>query len=468
MKFSIILGVFCIILTIAAVPGLSKGDELPDPIPEAINKRIVSVKLETVAMGLRAPHWGTFAPGDFSRLFVVDQDGILWSIDLATGEKTVFLDISAQLVDLNASYDERGFLGIAFHPAYGSNGLLYTYTSEPAVTSPDFPVPLGALADHQSVVTEWRVPNPGDPSALVDPASGRVLLRIDQPQNNHNAGGINFGPDDMLYITIGDGGEADDQGDGHSEEGNGQDPSNVLGTILRIDPLGSSSNNGEYGIPDDNPFLPAGEPPFGGQNGCTDGFCDEIFAFGFRNPFRFSFDSSTGALLAADVGQNDVEEVDIVVAGGNYGWGVKEGSFCFDPNGDGPGFVTDDPECGPPNLIDPVAEYDHDEGIAIIGGFVYRGSTILPLRGRYVFGDYSQRFFRAQGRLFFLKEKNLGQDNETDKSEILELRLIGQRGLGLFLLGFGQDASGELYVLGNSTGGPSDNTGVVLKIVPAR
>jgi glucose/arabinose dehydrogenase len=272
----------------------------------------------------------------------------------------------------------------------------------------------------------------------------------------------------MLYISLGDGGEADDQGDGHSDQGNGQDPSNVLGTILRIDPLGSNSANGQYDVPDSNPFFPAGDPPFGGQGGCTDGVCDEIFAYGFRNSFRISFDLSTGHLLAGEVGQNDIEEVDIVVAGGNYGWRIKEGSFCFDTNGDGPGFVTDDPECGPADLIDPVAEYDHDEGSAIIGGFVYRGSTMTLLRGRYIFGDYSESFFRPQGRLLFLKEKNLGQSNETKKSEIREVRLAGQRGFGLFLLGLGQDASGELYVLGNTTGGPSGATGVVLKIVPSR
>ncbi len=450
-----------------AAPELALADELQDPIPEPIQKGLIRVTLDTVATGLTAPNWGTFAPGDFNRLFVTDQDGILWSIDLFTGDKTVFLDARDRLVELGG-YDERGLLGVAFHPAYGSNGLLYTYTSEPQVNPPDFPVPLGAPADHQSVVTEWRVPDPGNPASVVDPATARVLLRIGQPQSNHNGGAINFGPADMLHISVGDGGEADDQGDGHSPQGNGQDSTNVLGTILRIDPNGSNSANGQYGVPADNPFFPGGEQPYGGQDGCTDGVCDEIFAYGFRNPFRFSFDSSTGDFYAADVGQNDVEEVDMVVAGGNYGWRIKEGSFCFDPNGDGPGFVTDDPECGPVYLIDPVAEYDHDEGSAIIGGFIYRGSTIPLLRGRYVFGDYSESFFRAQGRLFFLKEKNLGQDNQTNRSEIRELRLSGQRALGLFLLGLGQDASGELYVLGNTTGGPSGDTGLVLKVAPAQ
>ncbi len=195
--------------------------------------------------------------------------------------------------------------------------------------------------------------------------------------------------------------------------------------------------------------------------------CDEIYAWGFRNPFRFSFDRATGDLYAADVGQNDIEEVNVVVAGGNYGWRIKEGSFCFDPNGDNRGFVTDE-DCGPPDLIDPVAEYDHDEGIAVVGGFVYRGSSIHYLRGRYVLGDYSRAFGNNDGRLFFLKKKNIVRKDWIKSSKIAELRLKGQDGLGLSLLGFGQDAHGELYVLGNTTGVPSGNTGVVQKITQGK
>ena len=200
------------------------------------------------------------------------------------------------------------------------------------------------------MVTEWLVPQPGDPAAVIDPTSGRAVLSIAQPQANHNGGALTFGPDDRLYISLGDGGAGDDQGPGHSPQGNGQDPGNPLGAILRIDPDGADSANGQYGVPPENPFFPGGPGPFGGPNGCLDGLCDEIFAFGFRNPFRFSFDAATGDLYAADVGQHFVEEVDLVRRGGNYGWPVKEGSFCFDPNGTGAGFVTDnpDPACGPP------------------------------------------------------------------------------------------------------------------------
>jgi glucose/arabinose dehydrogenase len=433
------------VLPVAAQP-------LDDPIPRPI-PRGMTIRLEPVATGLTAPNWGINAPGDTDRLFVVDQDGILWAIDLASGAKSVFLDVSARLVPLGAfgpgTFDERGFLGLAFHPNYESNGLLYTYTSEPVSGPADFStMPAGTPANHQSVVAEWRVPNPTRTSSVVDPTSRRELVRIDEPQFNHNAGALNFGPDGFLYISLGDGGAADDQGVGHSPQGNGQDLSNVLGDILRIDPAGSNSANGNYGIPNDNPFVG------------TAGVVPEIWASGFRNPFRFSFDSETGELVVGDVGQNDIEEVDVVTKGGNFGWRVKEGSFLFDPNGDDPGFVTERSPGEPEGLIDPIAEYDHDEGIAVVGGFVYRGDAIPQLRGSYVFGDFA-RSFTEFGRLFFLQSLR-----QTGASQIREFRLAGQDSLDLKLDGFGQDAAGELYVLGNTTGTPFGDTGVVLRIAP--
>jgi glucose/arabinose dehydrogenase len=429
---------------------MSAQAQLDDPIPATIRKAGAPIRLAVVATGLTAPNWGTAAPGQPGRLFVTDQVGILWAIDLASGNKSVFLDVSARLVELGVagpgSFDERGLLGVAFHPDYETNGLLYTYTSEPESEPADFStMPPGTPANHQSLIIEWHVPEPGDPASVVDPGSARILLRIDEPQFNHNAGCLNFGPDEMLYISLGDGGAADDQGTGHSPQGNGQDTSNVLGKILRIDPQGNNSANGNYGIPADNPFV--------GQAG----FVAEIFAYGFRNPFRFSFDAQpggTGQLLVGDVGQNDIEEVDVVVAGGNFGWRVKEGTFLFDPNGADPGFVTANSPNQPPELIDPIAQYDHDEGLAIIGGFVYRGSAIPSLRGRYVFGEFA-RTFSNDGRLFFLQG-----------STVREFRLVGQDALGMSLLGMGQDANGELYALVNGTGTPFGDSGMVLKIAP--
>jgi plastocyanin len=453
----------------AATPPPPSG-RLTDPIPQSIQPGGVTVTLAPVATGLTAPNWGTFAPGDTTRLFVVDQVGTLWVIDLATGQRSVFGDLSGLLVPLGiagpGTFDERGFLGLAFHPDYGSNGLLYTFTTEPADGAADFStLPSGTAANSQSVIREWEVPDPSDPASVIDPDSSRVLLRINKPQFNHNGGTLSFGNDGLLYISTGDGGAADDQGVGHSAQGNGQDRGNVLGKILRIDPAQRTAANGQYGIPRRNPFAPQGAGATGGQNGCADGRCDEIYAYGLRNPFRFSFDSAGGGLYAADIGQNDIEEIDVIRAGGNYGWRIREGSFCFDPNGEGDGFVTGARPCGPRRLIDPVAQYDHDEGRAIVGGFVYRGSAIPPLQGRYVFGDYA-RTLNNGGRLLYLARKNIIRGNTIRKSKPLELRLAGQIGLGLFLLGFGQDASGELYVLGNATGVPSGSTGVVLKIAP--
>ncbi len=428
---------------------------ITNPIPAPIPTGSIAIRLETVATGLTAPGWGTSAPGDSQRLFVTDQSGILWAIDLATGAKTVFLDVTSRLIPLGVfgpgTFDERGFLGLAFHPGYATNGLLYTFTSEPVNGPADFStMPPSTTALNQTVIAEWHVPNPGNPLSVVDVGSRRELLRIDKPQFNHNGGTLAFGPDGLLYISLGDGGGADDQDGqpfiggptvGHGPNGNGQNTGAALGKILRIDPQGSNSANGKYGDPGSNPFV--------GQPGL-----DEIYAYGLRNPYRFSFDSATGQMYIADVGQNSLEEIDLGALGANYGWRHKEGSFFFDPNGTGAGFVTNVDPGVPPGLIDPIAEYDHDEGVAIVGGFVYRGSAVPSLYGHYVFGDFA-RTFNADGRLFYLQG-----------NQILEFQLRDRPALSLALLGFGQDAAGEIYVMANSTGVPFGATGVVLRIAP--
>lgn len=433
------------------------------------------IGLEPVVAGLTAPLKGVAAPGQPNRLYVVDQPGVIWAVDLATGVKSVFGDMRSRIVTLGVfgpgTFDERGLLGLAFHPSYLSNGKLYTYTSEPVAGPPSLPttLPEGVAPDHQNVVAEWRVPNPADPASVVEPASRRELLRVDWPQFNHDGGDLAFGPDGLLYISMGDGGGADDDEIGHvGPIGNAQVLTNPLGKILRIDVDGTNAAGGRYGIPADNPFVG------------TAGAVEEIFAYGFRNPYRFSFDRATGALFVGDAGQNDLEEVDLVVGGGNHGWAAKEGTLFFFNNGPDEGFASPvDNGLVPPGVVDPIAQYDtHHEGHAIVGGFVYRGTRLPHLSGRYVFGDFARLFrFPAgpndTGRLFVLQQDRssgrLGNINEFHVPGQGGLGLQNRRGtegLGLALLGFGQDAAGELYVLGNINGTPFGNDGVVQRLAP--
>ena len=309
------------------------------PIAERIGKSSIQVDLQTVASGLAAPVALVPDPERVGRLLVVDQAGVIHAIENGQLQAAPFLDVRNRLVQPlgilgkfdETDYDERGLLGFAFHPAFadpGSPGFgrVYTYTSEPVQGPADFTVGGVAAMNHQSVVTEWKVL--ADRSR-VDPASARVLLRIDEPQFNHNGGDLAFGPDGYLYISLGDGGGANDTDEGHGTTGNGQNVNTVLGKILRIDPLPPESTpgsrdaaaaNGAYRIPWDNHFV--------GIDGI-----DEIYAYGFRNPFRFGFDKLSGMLIVADVGQDRVEEINIVRKGGNYGWRLKEGDFLFDPEG---------------------------------------------------------------------------------------------------------------------------------------
>jgi glucose/arabinose dehydrogenase len=453
------------VLVAAATPAAA-ATGLPDPIPAPIPASRVQVALSLVAQGMVAPVEGKPAPGEENRLYVIDQTGLIFAVDTKHhAAQTVVANLSGLLVANlgkvipGVPYDERGLLGIAFAPDFRRSHLVYTFTTENANAAPDFTtLPAGVAADSQSVVREWRVRGAEGRHPHFDMSSGRVLLRIDKPQFNHNGGDLAFGPDHRLYISVGDGGAADDQGPGHVAGGNGQSlaPGNVLGKILRIDPRGHNSANGNYGIPAGNPFA--------GRAGA-----DEIWAYGFRNPYRFSFDRATGRLVVADVGQNDIEEVDVVRRGGNYGWPVKEGSFLFDNGGAGDGFVTANSPGVPSGLIDPVAEYDHTapggvrcgspgagpsacQGIAIVGGYVYRGERLESLRGSYIAGDYSQAFAQPLGRLWVVRHGHLSA-----------LRLSGGPP-GIAVFGFAQDAQGELYVLGSQTGVIAGTTGRVLKL----
>ncbi len=254
-----------------------------------------------------------------------------------------------------------------------------------------------------------------DPDSA-DVNSERSLLELRQPYSNHNGGQVSFGPDGYLYIGLGDGGSGGDP------DGNGQNPKTLLGSILRID-VDTTSVNFNYGIPSDNPFA-----------GNKEGLREEIWAFGLRNPWRFSFDYTTGLLYAADVGQNKYEEVDVIIKGGNYGWNIMEGFHCFSPSSG----------CDTTGLIMPILEYDHNEGYSITGGYVYRGSTtaLANLKGAYIYGDYVTK------KIWALR---------YDGNQVLESALLTT--CFSTISSFGEDEEKELYVLGY-------NDGKIYKIIP--
>jgi glucose/arabinose dehydrogenase len=412
-----------------------------------------SVGLRLVAEGLTQPVV-LVQPNDHSgRLFVADQPGVIRIINPdGTLRPEPFLDIRDRIVRLNPFYDERGLLGLAFHPNYRRNGRFFVYYS--------VPLRAGAPAgyDHTSKIAEFHVS--GDPNRA-DPSSERAILFVDKPQSNHNGGTIAFGPEDgFLYISIGDGGGADDDGPGHVDDwyaanrgGNGQDVThNLLGNILRID----VDRGAPYGIPRSNPFV--------GKDGL-----DEVYAYGFRNPWRFSFDMKEGhTLIAGDAGQNRWEEVSVVRKGGNYGWNVKEGTHCFDtenPRADRPSCPDAMPDGTP--LIDPVIEYKNagqagGVGVTVVGGVVYRGHDIDNLKGRYVYGDWSQTFVGPPtGQLFVASPRGRGMW-PTQK---LFISTSPDGELHHRVLAFGQNRGGEVYLLTTDNVGPSGTTGKVFKLI---
>jgi glucose/arabinose dehydrogenase len=403
----------------------------------------LQVGVELVAEGFTSPVDLVAVPDGSGRLFVVDQVGTIWGLS-ATGQRLdqPFLDIRDRMVPLSASYDERGLLGLAFHPQFKDNGRFFVYYSAPLRAG----APKGW--NHTSHLSEFQVSGSSPDEA--DPGSERIVMQVDEPQANHNGGEIMFGLDGYLYIGLGDGGGANDTGLGHSPMGNGQDTSVLLGKILRIDVDGKQP----YGVPADNPFV--------GKGGR-----EEIFAYGFRNPWRMSFDTAGDhQLFVGDVGQNLWEEVDIVVNGGNYGWNLREGTHCFDPAHAkiSPDQCPDTGANGEP-LHAPILDYDHGHGTSITGGYVYRGSRLPELTGQYIFGDWTGYWAQDATRVLAATPSTTGGGQWT----YAEITLVvpGGGNAGRFLLSFGQDASGELYVLTSESSGPAGSTGRVLRLVPA-
>ena len=469
MKLSSTTHLGCVLAGVLALTAGANGGQNVLP---SIPKGSVALNLKPVATGLAAPDYAISPPGDITRLFVLEQKGLVLILQNGSLSATPALDIQSlvapPLVIANAN-DERGLLGLAFHPGFNTLSspgyhTLYTFNSQPlpAETLPTYSIPNlspTVLQGYKNVINEWKLSstNPN----VIDPLSKREIISFGKNANNHNGGTIAFGPDGYLYLGLGDGGNANDVGASHIEPGgNAQNLSTPLGKMLRIDPLHPSltpgsldavSSNGQYRIPATNPFQGAGQVP-------------EIYAYGFRNPYRFSFDTLNGQLIVADVGQGTVEEIDRVVLGGNFGWALKEGDFLFNRTIETGtvGTVGVRSPGSPAGLTDPISgpsgtlEYDHDDGISITGGFVYRGSLIPELYGKYVFGDLALHTPpRADGRLFYA---------DLTAGVIAEFLLPQFAGGilpdGLTVHGFGEDANGELYALATNTA--SNGTGGIV------
>jgi glucose/arabinose dehydrogenase len=352
----------------------------PGPAPDS------TIGLRQIASGLDFPLFLTAAPGDPSRLFVVEKGGRIRVIRNDTLLATPFLDLTGRV----STGGEQGLLGLAFHPAYAQNRVfVINYTNTQGDT-------------RISTFRAGAVPD------VADPASEGVILAVDQPFDNHNGGMLVFGPDGRLYIGLGDGGSGGDP------QGNGQNRNVLLGKIHRL----AVAGDGTASVPADNPF--------GGQAGAR----PEIWSSGLRNPWRFSFDRATGDLYIGDVGQNAVEEIDVSIGamagrGANYGWNVLEGTTCFSP-------ATN---CDRTGLSPPVVVYDHGQGCSVTGGYVYRGSAIPSLAGHYFYADFCAGWVRSF---------RLAGSAPADEQEWSALRPGGQ------IPSFGEDARGELYILSTS------------------
>lgn len=355
---------------------------------------IPSIALQEVARGLENPVHVAHAGDGSGRLFVVEQPGRVRILENGRLHAEAFIDISERV----SSGGEKGLLSIAFHPRYAQNGLFYlNYTTRDRGL--------------HTIVSEWKRRS----RDAGDPASERVLLRIEQPYANHNGGQLAFGPDAYLYIGMGDGGAANDP------LNHGQRPETLLGALLRID-VDRRSHSLPYVVPADNPFVD------------RSGHRAEVWAYGLRNPWRFSFDTATGRLFLADVGQDEEEEIDVVRKGGNYGWRIMEGAICT---------PAVNLTCDKSGLELPIFTYLHPEGFSITGGFVYRGAALPALCGVYVYADY------VSERIWGLRYDG---SRVTRQRELLRARFP--------ISSFGEDERGELYVADH-------RSGRVLKIVPA-
>ncbi len=390
----------------AAATAKTNAATPPPAVKLAVQQVFPGITLIAAHSLLRAPH-------DTSRWIVEQQDGhvISFADTPAVTTTTMMLDITDRVVFRNV----HGLLGFAFHPNFPTDPRAWVaYTHETAPGN-------GIIVMRVSQFTT------ADNGVTLNPASEQILFEMTQPGGHNNGGHLLFGPDGYLYFGAGDGGNDDSNS---AQAGNGQLTTNLLGKILRIDVSGSTGAR-PYKIPADNPFA---ANALCNQDGTGSADCPEIFAWGFRNPWRWSFDRVSGQLWLGDVGSHTREEVDLVVKGGNYGWRCKEGT------------LDTSLVCGTPTtpLIPPVAEYVHPDGQAVTGGFVYRGSAIPGLVGRYVFGDYSSGFI---------------WNIATNTPPTLMVTLADGWWSNLNIASFAEDTNGELYLVDVRTSG-------IYKLVP--
>lgn len=378
MRYLIIAGL--LLMLVVSAGAQDEPVTLRDSAPD-----VSGYEWEVVTSGLTNPLYLTNAADGSDRLFVLEQPGRIWIIENNARLSTPFLDISnLASQQILTSYSERGLLGLAFHPDYEENGEFFVhYNDQPGNT----------------IIARYRV-SADDPNRA-DPASAEIIFTHGQPFPNHNGGEIAFGPDGYLYISLGDGGSAGDP------QNNGQNPASLLGSILRIDVDGEAP----YSVPEDNPAFTV-----------NSALAPEIWAWGLRNPWRFSFDRATGDLYIADVGQNQWEEINFQPAdspgGQNYGWRPYEATHPYSN------------EPAPADMVMPIAEYDHSKGCSVSGGYVYRGADLPDLQGVYLFSDW------CSGRVWG-SYRDLDGNWQTD-----ELMQTGRT-----VSSFGEDEQGELYIL---------------------
>ncbi|MHA4812181.1 PQQ-dependent sugar dehydrogenase [Flavitalea flava] len=366
----------------------------------------ITLKLQEVALNLEAPTALAFPENGV--IWVLEQKGFIRILKDGKLKDAPLLDLRSKMIKVNNGYEERGLLGIALHPKFRTNRKFYVFYSAPSSNK----------SDHKDIVAEYKLSANAD---RVDTGSGRIILSQEKPDGNHDGGCIQFGPDGYLYITFGDGGG---QGDKHGAIGNGQKLDTWLGKILRVD---IDTKTG-YIVPKDNPFVGRKE------------VSPEIWAYGFRNPYRITFDRSSGQLFAGDVGQDLWEEVDIIKKGANYGWRLFEGTHTYNP-----ATGTD-----PKGISMPIAEYSHKEGISVIGGYVYNGQQLPDFKGKYLFADWS-------GPIWYLQKAGAGW--QRGKITIQNMPWY------LKITAFGEDSQGELYMTTNTDTGPGNKKGGIYKFV---